>query len=71
MTVVLFETSWEQQMTLTTRHGVQPVVLVKLPPHKYLNPVANSSLKRTMKMQRRLVMPQWILEHINKYFFFK
>ena len=56
-TVVQFEKSKEQQMTLTKRHGVQRQVPVKLQPPRYQRHAVKTSHRTTIKMHRLRVMP--------------
>ena len=63
---VLLTMSMELPMTLTTRHGVQRQVPVKLQPHRYQGPVVKTSHKTTIKTHQTVVMPPLVQEPINQ-----
>ena len=56
-TVVQFTRLLEQQMILTTLHGVRRQVPVKLQPPRYQRPAVKVSQKTTIKAHHPTVMP--------------
>ena len=57
-TAALLTRSREQQTTLTTRHGVQHLELVKIHTLRYQRPAAEMLHWTTIEKHQTLVMPQ-------------
>ena len=67
MTAVQFEMSREQQMTLTTPHGVLRLDPVKLQPPRYQRPAAKTSHRTTIQLLQMVAMLLLTQEPIDQF----